>query len=293
MTSNREPILPPAGQMARRCVENLRIPVLIVAGRFRHRPARYARLPWLRWSALALALVALGLAVLDDIVGGRQNGWHPAFAGLSEFFTKLGLGVWYLAPPLCWLLVANQIDWRRLSLRELFVVYKRTSLAFFIFIGVGLPGLVAVFLKIAIGRGRPLNYEALGSWTFHPFSFEAEFMSFPSGHSTIMGAVTAIVVLLFPRWKYATLAITLWITSTRIFVGAHYFSDTVAGYALGFGLAVVVAMVFARLGFVYRPAPEGLPRPNPTLWHVPGRKKPNLDAETGRSAQAARSGQRV
>lgn len=293
MSGAREPILPPPGAMARRCIANLRDPIRIVRHRFRRRPARYARLPWLPWSVLALALVALGLAFLDDAVGRRQNVSHTAFTGFSEFFTKLGLGVWYLAPPLCWLLVANQIDWRRLSLRELFVVYKRTSLAFFIFIGVGLPGLAAVFLKIAIGRGRPLNYEALGSWAFRPFSFDAEFMSFPSGHSTIMGAVTAIMVLLFPKWKYATLAITLWITSTRIFVGAHYFSDTAAGYALGFGLAVAVAMVFARLGFVFRPVPNGLPTPSRTLWHVAGKKRPGLSDEPGRPAPTAGSGQRA
>ena len=130
-----------------------------------------------------------------------------------------------------------------------------------------------MLLKYTIGRARPIYFDRLGTLAFHPFS-GADFASFPSGHSTNLGAVAAVLVLLFPRWKYAVLATTLWVTSTRIFVGAHYFSDAVAGYTIGFVLALVTGVVFARLGFVFNCVPGGLPVPRRTMWFDPYWKTP-------------------
>jgi undecaprenyl-diphosphatase len=41
--------------------------------------------------------------------------------------------------------------------------------------------------------------------------------------------------------------------------GAHYPSDVAAGLALGFGAAVLTAIVFARLGYIFRQRTVGLP----------------------------------
>jgi undecaprenyl-diphosphatase len=88
---------------------------------------------------------------------------------------------------------------------------------------------------------------------------ESRFASFPSGHATTMGVLFGVALLLLPQRKWLLLAATLSIASTRIFVGAHYPSDTVAGFGLGCAVAIVCAMVLGRLGCIFRYTKVGLP----------------------------------
>ncbi len=245
--------------MAARSAANLRDTLRIVRGRFARRPAIYPRSSWAMWTIAVLVLAAACALFLDELAARQVGAWPVVFQAYAGVFTVLGLGQWYLLPPAIWLFVANQVDWRGLSSRRLMAVYDRTCLAFFVLAAVGLPGLVANVVKIFIGRARPLMFEELGAFSSHPFKVAHAYASFPSGHATTMGSVAAVLVLLFPRWKYVSLLACLWIASTRVFIGAHYPSDTVVGFGLGFGLAVLTARIFARLGFLFRPMPDGLP----------------------------------
>lgn len=242
-----------------RSVFNASEPVRIVIRRAARRPAEYPDLHWGRWLFACLALAALCLILIDPAAGRRQGHWPADLVYVADTFTKLGLGGWYIVPPVIWLAFANLVDWRALSRRALMMFYNWTCLAFFLLGSAGLSGLVVLLLKNVIGRARPLNFEALGDLSFHPLVFDARFASFPSGHATITGAVAAVLFLLFPRWKYVVLPFAVWVASTRVFVGAHYPSDTVAGFGLGFGCAVALAVIFARLGFVFIQQPAGLP----------------------------------
>jgi undecaprenyl-diphosphatase len=268
----REPILPPPGAMLRRCIDNLRDPLLILHHRFTTRPAVYPRQRWWwLWVGVVAALTLLSVVVLDPVAGRRWQQWPHVFASFADVFTKLGLGMWYLVPALAWLLVANQTDWRRLPLRRRLVAYNRTALCFFILAAVGLSGLAAIALKLMVGRARPFHFADLGMFSFHPGSLDSLFASFPSGHATTVGAVAGILILLFPRARAVVVPVSIWLASTRIFVGAHYPSDTVVGYALGFGFAVLTALVFARLGFLFQQT-DGLPVPRRTFWYAGPRR---------------------
>ncbi|MGB3832297.1 MAG: phosphatase PAP2 family protein [Mesorhizobium sp.] len=256
---------PVVAKVAARSLANLVDTLRIVRGRFARRQAAYPRLPWALWIAFVALLAALSAFFLDAETGRYLGHLPAAFGGLAGVLTLLGLGQWYLLPPAAWLLVANQIDWRGLPRRRLMAAYDRTSLAFFVLAAVGLPGLAVNLVKIFIGRARPTLFAELGAFSFHPFEVAYRYASFPSGHATTMGSVAAVLMLLFPRARYLWLAVCMWIASTRIFVGAHYPSDTVAGFGLGFGLAVLTAMVFARLGFLFRQMPAGLPVLRPSF----------------------------
>lgn len=253
------PVSPPPAGVIARSLANLVDTWRIVRGRFARRPGLYPRLPWGAWIAAAAILAALSAIFLDSRAGQYAGGLPEAFRTLANVFTLLGLGQWYLLPAAAWLLVANQIDWRRLSRRQLMAAYERTCLAFFVLAAVGLPGIVVNVAKIFVGRARPTLFAELGAFSFHPFEVTYRYASFPSGHATTVGSVAAVLVLLFPRARYAALLVCIWIASTRVFVGAHYPSDTVVGFGLGYGLAVLTALVFARLGFLFRQMPSGLP----------------------------------
>lgn len=240
-------------------VFNFRGPVRIVTGRVARRPADYPDIRWGKWLFVCLALAALCLVLVDPVTGRRQDNWPVAFAFVADTFTKLGLGIWYIVPPLVWLAFASLFDWRRLSRRALMMFYNWTCMAYFLLSAAGFSGLTVLLLKNIVGRARPLYFETMGVFAFHPMLFDSRFASFPSGHATEIGAVAAILLLLLPRWKYVVLPLAVWVASTRIFVGAHYPSDTVVGFGLGFGCAVAMSVIFARLGFIFIQQPAGLP----------------------------------
>ncbi len=258
--------------LAERSLYNLRMPFAIALGRFSRRPPRYPRLPWRRWALACLALALAGFFLLDPIVGGYHGKWPGMLARIAGKSTKLGVGTWYLVPPALVLLFANLVDWRALSRRRLMLLYNWTSLGFFVLGGAGISGGTVLLLKNIIGRARPANFVTLGDLSFRPLAFDVPFASFPSGHATIVGAVAAILVLFLPRWKYLVLPLAVWVAATRMFVGAHYPSDIVVGFGAGFGFTVALAVLFARLGFLFGQRPAALPVVRKTFHLLPRRQ---------------------
>ncbi len=245
--------------VGRRSVDNFRDTMQIAKRRFAARPARYPNILWSVWVLVWVLLTAAAFVRLDTPAGMLRDQWSPGFVHLADFFTQFGLGGWYLIPTALLLVAANLTDWRSLSRRSLMLAYNWTCLAFLVLGAVGLSGLTVNVLKYAIGRARPMYFNEFGVLSLHPFAFDARFAGFPSGHATTMGAVFGVALLLFPRRWYVALAITACVASTRVFVGAHYPSDTVAGFGLGCAFALACGLVFARLGFIFRPMPSGLP----------------------------------
>ena len=243
----------------RRSLGNFRDTMTIVRRRFAVRPARYPRIVWSVW-LLAWVLLTVAIFLRLDAAAGEMRGeWSPGFVRFTDFFTQFGLGGWYLIPAALCLVIANLTDWRALSRQGRMVVYNWTCFAFLVLCAVGLSGLAVNVLKYGIGRARPLYFDSFGVLSLHPFAMDARFAGFPSGHATTMGAIFGVLLLLFPRRWIIALAITACIASTRVFVGAHYPSDTVAGFGLGLALAVISGLVFARLGFIFAQTGSKLP----------------------------------
>jgi undecaprenyl-diphosphatase len=63
--------------------------------------------------------------------------------------------------------------------------------------------------------------------------------SFPSDHAVMAGAVTAGLLLVSWRVGLVAAALGLLMVFTRVYVGAHYPWDVVAGFAFGAAVAVV------------------------------------------------------
>ncbi|MDX8527657.1 phosphatase PAP2 family protein [Mesorhizobium sp. MSK_1335] len=265
----------------RRSLGNFRDTMTIVKRRFVVRPARYPRILWSVW-LLAWVLLTVAIFLRLDAGAGEMRGeWSPGFVRFTDFFTQFGLGGWYLIPAALCLVVANLTDWRSLPRHGRMIIYNWTCLAFFVLCTVGLSGLAVNLLKYGIGRARPLYFDSFGVLSLHPFAMDARFAGFPSGHATTMGAVFGMLLLLFPRRWTIAFIVTACIASTRVFVGAHYPSDTVAGFGLGLAFAIISGLVFARLGFIFGHTPSKLPMRKRTFrlgWSDP----PN--ARAGRQA---------
>jgi membrane-associated phospholipid phosphatase len=116
-------------------------------------------------------------------------------------------------------------------------LWKKPAIVFLaaIFSGINAP------LKWMIGRIRP--FHGVPPFQLHPFhgslfNVEAS-LSFPSGDVTLAAAMAMSLTIVIPRlWPlWWTLAIV--VAAERIAESAHYCSDTVAGAALGIGVAVL------------------------------------------------------
>lgn len=121
--------------------------------------------------------------------------------------------------------------------------------------GIGLAGTLG--LKFAIGRDRPLANQGPASFNF--MKTNNGNASMPSGHTTIMwAAITPYAKAYHAPWLYGLAATT---NLARIGGRNHWFSDTVAGSLLGYGIGSIVYQnnrYTSRRGMELRPTFNGV-----------------------------------
>ena len=91
----------------------------------------------------------------------------------------------------------------------------------------------------AIDRARP--YETMTG--VHLLVDKTTDFSFPSDHATAAGAVAVGLLLTNRRWGIIAGVLAVVMAFTRVYVGAHYPADVLAGLALGGTVAAVGAVV--------------------------------------------------
>lgn len=207
--------------------------------------------------AAMIALVAAGLALLWLDAAAAETHWPQWLLATARALTDIGLSGWYLVPAAIVLIILNLTDWDALARRPLLQLHQWACVAVFVLASVGLSGILINIIKYAVGRARP--YVGEGHLHFDPFPGSAAFASFPSGHSTTLGAVTAILTLFFPRLRFVLVPVGLALAATRIVVRAHFPSDVIVGFAIGFGFTIAVALFFARIRCLFRQGPRGYP----------------------------------
>lgn len=206
------------------------------------RPVSRALLAWL---AVLIAATWLFFGVLEDVLGldplvyaGRslyhllQGMRTPAGDLLMTAVTEMGdaqvIG-FVAAGVLGWLL------WRRAWLEARYWI---VALVF---------GLLTVTaLKLALGIPRPIALYA-----------SAEAYSFPSSHATLSTVIYGFLAVLSARslapgrrWiPYALAALLICgIAFSRLYLGAHWLADVVAGVGLGVAWVAILAIAWARHG---------------------------------------------
>lgn len=156
--------------------------------------------------------------------------------------TNVGKSDRYLVPSAILFLVTAFLDWSLYQRKAKAWLLRLFGQSAFLFGSVAGSGILVNVIKIPIGRARPKLMENLGAIHFEPFSIGYDFASMPSGHSTTMGAVTLAATLWFPKMRWLILPLGFLLAATRIAAQAHYPSDVVSGFAVGF----LVALLFAR-----------------------------------------------
>jgi len=262
--SSAKPLLPDSvkhalARVSSRFRDNVSANRALLRQRRVSRPAMPRVRGW-RYLLIVGVVVIMTAVVLDMPVGAYRTQWPPEVMHWAARLTDIGKSGWILTPTGILLIVGYALNWQWFSSRTRLALAKAMSACAYIFLSVGVSGLIATILKRVIGRARPVHFEDAGAFSFHPFS-DASYASFPSGHSTTAGALFAAVAIFFPALRIPALLLAIWLGFTRVLVGAHYPSDVIAGLAFGAWYAYFSALVFARYGFIFTYDAKGWPVP--------------------------------
>lgn len=198
-------------------------------------------------STLALLIVCICTAwFFDEPVLRWLARTPPAVRAVAEYITTLGLSGYMLAisaAALVRTLTLRGGESHAALRREITVLLER---CFYVFACIACSGVAAQVLKHVIGRARPRLIDVAGPLHFEMFSFNAKLASFPSGHATSIFSVATALGLLIPRLRGVLLGTAFVVASSRVVIGSHYVSDTIAGAGLGILVSMGLAIFLAK-----------------------------------------------
>jgi membrane-associated phospholipid phosphatase len=169
------------------------------------------------------------------------------------YFTKtnlvrLGLALLYLAPIVLFIKIATEVRERAtfgfdIALLHAAYLRQHRGAAYTLAAGVGGAAILNAVLKLSFQRVRP------SLWI--PIVHESSF-SFPSGHAMASSALAlTIMVLVWPtRWRWPAIvlgaAYIVLIGFTRVYLGVHYPSDVIGGWAVSFVWIMTMRAIISR-----------------------------------------------
>lgn len=227
------------------------------------------RIAWKGPLAVAAVIVLLALVSIDTYFAANRLTAKSLLFQQALAWTDLGKSATVLVPTALLLIASSFVAWRRLRPRTQILLMNQAAMSAYLFLSVGLSGLVVNLLKPLIGRARPSLYLELGTYHFDPLTTHFRFASFPSGHASVVGATAMGIALLFPRLRVPMLILALWLATTRVFVGSHFMSDVFAGLMIGAWFAYAMAIVCAGHGLLFDASQGMLPRPKRTFHILP------------------------
>lgn len=93
---------------------------------------------------------------------------------------------------------------------------------------------ITLVTKTVVGRARP--YEQESQYYFKPFTIDNDYNSFPSGHTTLAFAYSAVMANEVDNvfWKIGWYSLAGLVGYARIYHNQHWFSDVLMGAAIGY-----------------------------------------------------------
>ncbi len=193
-------------------------------------------------------MITLALS-LDRALFCLVNSHHNAFWDVFFFgATWLGNG-WVITPILVGI--------------TLLAVPRKKYRLFFAFAAGGmiLSSIVNTQIKDDLQRPRPLGYFSThasacpaavnGTYAVHVVGEPLACRSFPSGHSNTAFCGACVLAFFLGRWYWLAFIPAAIVAYSRVYVGAHFPSDVIAGAALGLA---VMALAYGAYVFTLRRA---------------------------------------
>lgn len=207
----------------------------------------------------ALVLIGTGLCMifLDEPSHYWRETLPVGFLHTFGWLNALGNSSWLLigSGVLCLVLLAQNT--RRYGFRLRMALYSAFIYSAFLCYTVAASGLLVIAIKWPLGRARPKLFDTMGAFHFDPLIFKAAYSSFPSGHSTTVGATIVTLSLIFPSWRGFIIAAGFWVAISRVIWGAHYPSDAYTGVLLGAAFSYYSARILARRHIGFKLSDDG------------------------------------
>ncbi len=165
---------------------------------------------------------------------------------LKSFFiaiTKLGSSSWYFGISVFFIiLLYTNKRFKIINIKNTDGLIKFFISIFFYLLAIGVLTQIG---KHIIGRPRPNYTNFEDGLSFNFFTFESSLHSFPSGHASTIFMICFIFCAVLPKLKYFFYFLASVVALSRVIVGAHFFTDILAG-------AVLALIVFKILNNLFK-----------------------------------------
>lgn len=189
---------------------------------------------------------------LDRIASEMARAADPGLLDIFRAITEAGDSKWTLVPTGVLGLASIAAGWFLLADRRVATMARWAGSALmFVFASVALSGIAVNIVKVVVGRARPKLLEQAGFLGFDPMILNANFHSFPSGHTNTAVAFALAVSFIVPSWRGALLAAACLIGFSRIAVNAHFVTDVIGGGALAVVTTYWLRGWFTSQGWVF------------------------------------------
>ena len=192
-----------------------------------------------RRGQVAWLLGLLALAPCFLWLDPRVDAFRVALQRTPGFGVPMGFARWFGkldslgAIVLVGYLVARRMRWARAD------AWLKMTLA-----GLIISGVLAYGLKVAVRRERPaVTSNAIRADTPGAAIVTGKSLSFPSGDATSAFAAAVVLAAFAPGLTVPAYVLAGLVGLSRIYFGAHYFSDVLAGALLG---SITAAVLLAR-----------------------------------------------
>lgn len=108
--------------------------------------------------------------------------------------------------------------------------------------GLAVSETISTILKEIISRPRPVTIIE----NIHLLCHKSYTHSFPSGHTTLAFTIAAIIASLYPKLRFILFALAISIGFSRIYIGAHFPTDVIAGAILGIFIGFIITRVWKK-----------------------------------------------
>jgi membrane-associated phospholipid phosphatase len=215
----------------------------------------------------AVIIVALSMRWADEPLIQSAERLPSAIQDAYQAITDFGRSGWVLWPTGILILITAAATMRAPTRMAQLVLATLAVRFGFVFLAVGIPGLLVTIVKRWIGRFRPSQS---GPFVYRPFSWDPAYASLPSGHSAAVFSALIAIGAIFPRARPVLWIYAVTIAMSRVIISAHYPSDVIAGAVVGAIGAILVREWFAarRLGFAVDANGQVRMLPGPSLKRI-------------------------
>ena len=192
-----------------------------VSADFYTSPLRFDSEDWIKISAVVgiTAVASIADKEVRTFSQNNQSNFADNLFNIDKYYYVEFMGASVIA-FYGYGLVAENNKIRKLAVKLTEAAFLSTSLT--------------LITKTIIGRGRPYVQES--QYSFNPFTFDNDYNSLPSGHTTLAFAYSTVMANEVDNvfWKIGWYSLAGLVGYARIYNNQHWFSDVLMGGAIGY-----------------------------------------------------------